>query len=401
MLVSYINNVFKVYSKKPTSRQSFPHELSESQKLSFARFYGYSVLPDIFDYEVAVRMDKGLLRAIIESASRGKCTVLYDTNGYPSLMRKLHIMSIGSLDSRLGDDNTPHPAFNVGGATKNVIYAGVFLNSLYNGVPVSWFGDLPLMRSYSSTQSKTMCAAKGTGWHMETIWERSLISLLTMRIQNTPKPLGNNDRGRSLTKKFLCALRNEVGNAMPGSWQNGDMWVNGSQPVEWTHDGTEWGIYDIIGGYHEFVDLAKSDNGLIYLNADNDFTTSESNWDNTGAHITYDGTNITFANQHIQDAETTVYSNWSDIVCDESYDSISVDIRKMLALALVCPRLSSNDTNALWDFDGIVQLLNGVTAYPFMGGAEEYSTSGLGRNYWKYPNTEAHNNMGSRLFYIE
>lgn len=406
LIVCFQNSSFKVYSRTPTRKRKQPHTLTDSEKDAVLGYIGISSnlcakKDNYMDYEVALKMNPSLLREIVENASAGKCTVLYDDNGYPSVMRKIPITGIRSLDSRLGESSEVHPAFVVNGVQKKCIYVGVFLNSLYNNVPVSWFGSLLLMRSMTRGQVKTKCAAKGTGWHMETIWERSLISLLAMNIQGTPTPAGNTCRGMTQDKRWLWCDRNETGVALPGTWSNGDRWVNGSQPNEWSHDKSPWGIYDIVGGYHEFVDLVKSVDGKLYLSTDNSFGSDESAWQDTGAWVTYNGSKIVLSNQKETETLVDVSTPWTDIACTQGYDSLSESVRKKLSLALLAPRLSSSSNAALWAFAGKWQLKNGLTTYQFMGGAEEYIDSGLGTNYFKYGDSEAHNNMGSRLAFVE
>lgn len=400
------NTDFEIYSETPLKRGTIPFELTAAEKEA-RRVYigaGVQVVPygnyAPFDYEVAIKTDRTLLKSMIESASNGSCTVIYDDNGLPSLMRRLPIMSIGMLAPTLGDYNTPHPAFVVGGVQKKYIYAGVFMNSLYDGIPVSWFGLTNDMRSLSYKQAKQKCADKGDGWHMETIWERSLISLLSMKYHGT-KPRGNTNKGRSNADGYEYECIEGVTNDLPGNFANGALWINGSQPLSWSHDNSRWGIFDIVGGFHEWCDLAKHDNGRIYLCADNNFSAAESSWENTGANITYENGAIVYDTQNREILSELKMSKWIVASCNAGYDSLSLNIRKRLALSLMCPRLSSADETPIFDFDGYIWLQNNMICYPFMGGALEYPTSGLGFNIMSYDGDEAHNNMGSRLFYIE
>lgn len=384
---------------------------------SFNRdFYVYSGSPNVrpsvvsgssvpFDFEVAKSMDHSLLRSIIESASNGKCTVLYDNNGYPNLMYKIPLMSVGMFSEQLGDMDTPHPAFVVNGITKKCIYAGVFMNADYNGVPVSWFGLGNIMRSKSFFECRTLCAAKGDGWHLETIWERSLISLLSAKHHNN-KPRGNNCWGRSRAEGFEYECVERVDGKIPGTSadSNGCQWVNGTEPDSWSHNNSRWGIFDIVGGYHEFCNLVKIVDGQIYIANDNKYNADESEWIATGIYVGHNNQiQFSASQQPVESGLKT--GRWSLAVCTADFDSINIAIRKKVVTALMCPRLSSEDDNPVFDFDGSiwVQRLDetGYTTYPFLGGAEEYENSGLGMNIMSYEGDAAHNNMGSRLFYIE
>lgn len=375
-----------IYSDTPNLR--------ESVNLPIASEYD-----NFFDYSVALAMPRALLIGMVESASNGACTVIYDNNGYPSLMYRIPLISIGALAPELGALNAPHPAFVVNGTQKKHVYAGVFMNAEYNGVPVSWWGLENIMASKSFSQCRTLCANKGAGWHLETIWERSLISLLSRKFHNTDTPRGDNYFGRSNAQGFEYECVEGVNNEIPGNFSNGAKWINGTQPVAWSHNNSRWGIFDIVGGFHEWVNLAKVDtNGKIYICADNYFDGNENNWIDTGVYITANGYDTAPGTP----ISSIITRNWRDIVCAPNYNDISEAIRKKLALSILCPRLLSTDMAPLFDFDGTIWLRNGVgDCYPFMGGALEYPESGLGFIILSYPSSEAHTNMGSRLFYIE
>lgn len=349
-----------------------------------------------FDYKVALSMDRTTLKTSVEVASCGKCTVIYDNNGYPSLMYKIPITSIASLNDMLGDDSTPHPAFVVNGETKKCIYAAVFMNSEYNGVPVSWFG-LPTNGHGSHTTIKEKCKSKGEGWHMETIWERSLISLLSAKYHNNT-PRGNNDKGRSLTHKYEYVEL--VNNGLPGSVDHGRAWINGSQPISWSHTNSEWGIYDIIGGYHERCDLLKIDNGKIIMSLDNSFNSDESAWFDTGVYLTWQNNKITIDTNIKERVGFKQIDVWTDMDISQSYDGIDLDLRKKMVLALITPYLSSRKDKAV-DFNGSTWINDSIIAYPFLGGAAAYVGSSLGMNIMSYSSSEDHGNIGARLFYIE
>lgn len=399
------NSDFGIFSDKPSTR---PSRSKEDIKQSLSKIIGgsqsiisiESTIP--FDFEVAKGMNHTMLKSLIETASNGSCTVLYDTNGYPNLMFKIPLMTIGVLAPTLGDMETPHPAFVVNGTTKRHIYAAVFMNSVYNDVPVSWFGLGTNMRSKSFLECRTLCAAKGIGWHLETIWERSLISLLSAKYHNN-RPRGNDCWGRSRITGFEYECIERVDGHYPGRQNNGCQWYDGTQPNTWSHNNSRWGIFDIIGGYHEWCNLAKVVDGQIFLASDNKYNAEESEWVATGAYIGFNEV-VRYNNAQYPVVELKTGA-WADAVCDSGYDSLSLDVRKKLVLSLMCPRLSSEDTQPVFDFKGRIWVRRNneesYTTYPFLGGAEEYADCGLGFNILSYVGTEAHNNMGSRVFYID
>ena len=361
-----------------------------------------------FDYELALRKDRDELVSEIENASNGRCTVLYDIDGYPSLMYRIPKVAIGALAPDLGDLTTPHPAFVVDGVEKNYIYVSVFLTSVYNGHYVSWFGLQPKGRLNLSTL-RVNISNKGAGWHLETIYERSLIALLTMHL-NSPTPTGNTKNGMShLNMWEYCKLRDDY---LPGSelsGRTGIEWINGTQPSAWTHNKELWGIYDVIGAYHRICDLVKVVEGKIYLAADNkyfakgdDAETFEDNWIDTG--IVYDLQNdvITLSTSRTTIQSTAKYIPFPDVQCDGNYDTLPLETRKKIALLLLCPRLSS-DADPIFPIDGRFGVNNSDSlTYPFVGGAEEYTQSGLAYCGFTVDlkNSDAHYNMGSRMVYV-
>lgn len=365
-----------------------------------------------FDYATALSMDKNVLRNAVEAASAGKCTVLYDNDGYPSLMYRVPVMSVGAFSQDLGDFATPHPAFVVGGVKKNEIYISVFQTCVYNGHYVSWFG-LPSIASLGITELRQSISAKGEGWHLETIYERSLLGLLTLKY-NSPTPRGNTCWGRSSVVGFEyeCAKMYNgklPGNAASGEGEqiNGALWINGTQPHTWSHNNTEWGIQDVIGGYHEICDLVKMVDGFLYMPNDNNYSADESTWVNTGVAIdVITGKGNIFSNSitsSISASDLYVSTPYDKVECTEGYNTLSEDIRKKMTLLLLAPRLLSSDTDTVLGINGVIQSRPAGVGYIVMGGAEEYVNSGLGYYNIAYDlsTVATHNNMGSRMAYIK
>lgn len=359
-------------------------------------------------------MDKNNVILLIESASCGKCTVIYDDDGYPSIMYKIPKVSIGSLASSVGSSNDIHPAFVVNGSEKDVIYMSMFMTSLYNGHYVSWFGLSPT-GSITIPDLRVGIANKGTGWHLETIYERSLLALLAMNL-NSPEITGNTDRGRSHIHPWeYCQLTENI---LPGTATTTSVkkYINGSQPPMWSHNKENWGIQDVIGGFHEICDLMKVVNGKIYCAADNNFFSKESEietfettWEDTGVAYDYINGNITLNTTvtNIMDVEYYVSSTYKKIMCSTEYDELPLTKRQKMCLLLLSSRLSSA-SEPIFEINGRFNVANNkLLCYGVFGGAEQYKNSGLGSVVIGYPiddpNTEghtAHTNMGSRMVFI-
>lgn len=384
------------------------------------KFDSSKIIESLMDYENVLNMPQNLVKSLVEVASEGKCTALYDDDGYPSLMHKIPRVYIGALAPTLGELTDIHPAFVVNEVQKECIYASVFLTSVYNGHYVSWFGLSP-KGSITIPDLRVNISNKGNGWHLETIYERSLVVLLTMRL-NSNTPTGNTKRGINHINTWeYCQLVNK--NYIPGVKYNeneltGREYVNGTQPSEWSHNKKPWGIQDVIGGFHEVCDLMKLVNGKIYIAADNNFfkkndtvSTFEDTWIDSGAAFDLTSGNNIVLNTAVNipyAGDAYRLQNYNVIQCAEDYDSLSVDIRKKLALLLLAPRLSSSDTASVFPIAGRFGVNNNKPlCYGIFGGSQEYTESGLGSQIIAFPiddNTleghNAHRNMGSRMFYI-
>ena len=357
----------------------------------------------IRDYTEVLTMNPDDVVNIVETVSNGKFTAIYDDAGYPSLMYKIPIMSIGMLDSDLGDFLTPHPAFVVNGVTKSHIYISVYMTSSYEGHYVSWWGLKPLSStSHSALRSTIM--SKGAGWHLETIYERSLLSNLARKLNDEQIHCNSYWGCNYHNKAESCEMAN---GRLPGktNQSNGAKWINGTQPAIWSHDKTVWGIQDVCGGYHEIVDLIKMIDGQIYLASDNDWTKESAQYSATGVY--YDWNNNM---PNLSNSMTSSYpgqegkfitSDYTTFPCSSGYDTLSEALRKKMVLLGLSPRLSSSSATK-YNYRGKIGLNTDVNSHYIFGGAEEYNYTGLGYYIAAYDtDVYTHNNMGSRICFIK
>jgi len=382
------------------TNDSFKDFLFRTGKLNKDYVLQLETLTSVFDYNAARALPRNVLRSIIESSSNGAVTVIWDNAGYPSLMYKIPLVSIGAFASSLGDLQTPHPAFYVNGVLKPVIYAGVFMTSYVDGHPVNWFGLAP-ENNKSLEAHKAAALAKGSGWHLETIYEKSLTYLLSSKF-NGLTPRCNSKYGMSSVEGYEFETCQRLDGKLAGEETFGAKWINGTQPLSWSHNASRWGIYDLIGGLWKWNDLVKIVNGQIYLATDNNFNSEESSWEATGVFVNITGQHeLWFNNEFLDGGNTLAQQSWNTVLCKPGYDSLPVETRKKLALLLLVPRVSSTDNNPLFSFNGAIWAKTDGTYYSMSGGAQEYSNSGFGHSLLSYLKTDNHGNMGARLFYIE
>lgn len=203
---------------------------------------------------------KDSYRAMVEAATGGKNTVMYDDQGNPSIM--VVIPKFNLADVITGAAATPHPAFIVNGVTKDAIYVSKYQNVVTGSRAYS----LPMQdpaNSLTFDSAKTYCQNKGQGWHLMTNAEWAAIALWTKK--NGYMPRGNNNYGSDISASH------EVGKAtyMSDATHIGRV-ATGSGPASWAHDNTNEGIFDLNGNVWEWVGGLRLNNGEIQIIQNND-----------------------------------------------------------------------------------------------------------------------------------
>lgn len=201
---------------------------------------------------------KDIYRASIEHASNGRNTVMYDKNGYPSIMvciPRYDLHALGRTDLGTGI----HPAFNVDGKIVNEIWIGKYQTSYLGNVPVSLQGkSIVYGKSHQVLQEDAL--NKGTGWHTITASEWAAIMLLCW-INPVTKIHGNlgNINGLPRDPRFP----NEIGGEYDADVGDYGMKFikTGTGPASYSHDNTPFGVYDLIGNAWEYVSGVNIHNG--------------------------------------------------------------------------------------------------------------------------------------------
>ena len=214
---------------------------------------------------------KDPLRDSVEAASGGKQTVLWTKSGFPSYMNVIPQFRLEDLHpSALGSG--VHPAFIVNGAEKSEIFIGTYQAVLQDGEAISLPGQVPAT-NINFDAAHAACVAAGPGFHLMTNSEWAAIALWCAA--NGHKVRGNTSFGCSHTNT------EEKGKLVDG----GSIILTGTGPSSWRHDGTPFGIADLVGNVWEWVDGLKLRSGQIIMPRDNDFSLPESEWAETGAFI--------------------------------------------------------------------------------------------------------------------
>ncbi len=203
---------------------------------------------------------KDTYRQAVEAATGGKNTVMYDDQGYPSIMVRIPKFYLDEVIT--GAPHQVHPAFLVNGVEKSEIWISKYLNIVHNGRAYSLPGQDPA-HYVNFDIARNYCFAKGPGWHLMTNAEWAAIALWCRKAGLMPR--GNTANGASSDATY------ERGVLAPTNESGAYRTLTGSGPATWNHDGMPEGIADLCGNVWEWVDGLKLVNGRIYVHPDNNY----------------------------------------------------------------------------------------------------------------------------------
>lgn len=336
--------------------------------------------------------------------------ILYDDKGLPSVMVKIPKMTLADLG--IGTSTQVHPAFIVNGQTVDAIYISKYQNIVQNNRAYSLPAKDPKATINFDT-CITNCKNKGAGWHLMTRAEWALLALWCKK--NNTQPLGNNNYGRDSSETIYKAIPTTYGT---------DGKINhvatGTGPLEWSHDRTPSGIWDLNGNVGEWVGGLRTVKGEVQILADNnaaDNTKSQSassaEWkaiDATdGTLITPNGSGTTENSIKIdwvssKGKYTTTLTGQStsnrncafgDLSCDSTISDAAKEVLYSLAL------LPYDTTASAYNGD-IFYFNNGEAERSFCCGGN-YSSSNAGVFYANGSNarSSAHASIGFRSAFVE
>jgi len=297
-----------------------------------------------------------------------------------------------------------HPAFIVNGVEKNEILYPMFDATSYNGSTyngsgagwraICWPGLFPTA-SLDFDVSKTLCTAKGAGWHLGSIWENNLIALLAMK--GATEPRGNTQYGQTHESGYQfneTAVRSD--GLAPGLVSGTAKHRNGSGPRFWSHNHDRWGIHDMVGQVWRWTDQLKLFNGEVFLTDDNYYGLAEASWPTTGAF--FDGNGKLWGSVHAGAYVASVVH--TSQVMDASYDSLDLEIRAKLLKAGVTTKLTQASANPFAPKGSLWASANAERMSICGGGWSVESSAGLATLNVGDPRSNVLYSIGFRPSYI-
>ncbi len=207
-------------------------------------------------------ISKDTLRASVEAATGGKCTVLYDAQGHPNYMEIFPKVNIEDLYPELGLTGT-HPAFIVNGEEKAEIFLGMYDGYRVDQNLVSLPGMDPA--NYLSFDEEVQyCANKGAGWHLMSNIEYALLQAYATKEGYQPR--GNTNWGRAHDATHEVGVLTNT-NKKPGVSTNEShgRTRTGSGPAAWHRDGTYCSMADVVGNVWQRVTGLRLNDGEIQV----------------------------------------------------------------------------------------------------------------------------------------
>ena len=333
--------------------------------------------------------------------------IILDDKGLPSVM--VRVPKLKNSDLYVDGDSGTHPAWIVNGQEVPEIYISKYLNIVRDGRAYSLPGEDPAA-SMTWDTARSYCEAKGPGWHMMTKPEYAAIALWCKK--NGFMPWGNNNYGKDSRETLVKAI--------PATFDGEGKTLHtltGTGPVEWSHDKTVNGIFDLNGNVSEWTGGIRTVFGEIQVQPNNDGADSSNpqtagagTWKaidaTSGLLVDPNGTGTT-PNSVKADAISGITYSTSVTTQSESFSVIISDIKADATISAeakaVLIRYGLFPDDVVFDYEGDRLYFNNVASERlFYSGGFYYSATAAGVFYAIVSSrTFAYTLIGFRSAYVK
>jgi len=183
-----------------------------------------------------------------------KAVVVRDEKGLPNYMTMFYLKPL-LRETPCAETGAPE-MFLVNGRTVAAVLISQYANVMINDIPASLPYQKPA-ENVSYIKATKLCREKGKGWHLMTNTEWMYLVEEADRLGH--KIGGNTDYGRN------------ADNPEEKGWcYDGFRCLTGLDPLAWSHDGTEDGVFGLCGNFWEYVAGLRLHRGAIEYIRDND-----------------------------------------------------------------------------------------------------------------------------------
>lgn len=341
-------------------------------------------------------------REAVEAASSGKNTVKYDAQGNPNVMVWIPKFNSEDVNQAIIDRHGVNlqlgtgvfPAFIKNGVQMRGFWYAKYIASAGENGGCSVISGVQPRTSVNYNTAKSLCTNKGTGWHLSANIEWLAVAYLGLAFGEQPR--GDTNYGRAHDAKHEVATRASADYA-PGDTGHSSSSYTGTGPATWSHDGTQFGVFDMVGTVWEWQDQLKLQEGQIFAPLDNNPDMIEAQWPAHECYFDSSGENgssvilnslITNRTGDIGDTGSGQGSNsntWRTMAKDPSY----VENLLMRQMGIEPP------PDAI--LNGKLYSRNFGERLPFRGGEwGSTSNAGLGALYFNHSRAVAYSGLGFR-----
>lgn len=254
-------------------------------------------------------------RNAVERESGGKRTLIADVHGNLEQMCVFGRINYEDLElPELNLGTGTMLAFLTNGAPKSEIFISPYQSTLVNGVLVGIGGQYPT-GSMNFDSMRNNYRGKGAGWRMISKHDWDLLRLISRKFN--PNITGNTYYGRSHVRRYESATRQD--GKSPGDTSSLGYTRAGAGPNAWSHDGTEFGVFDMVGNKWEWIDQFKISGGEIICTPDNQPDLDESLWVRQGVYYDTVGGSVQLSGSPPAVIASTNVANNSGIIRASSY----------------------------------------------------------------------------------